>query len=89
MSIRTLYLLLGYLSVLLGAISVMGMSRIKWLYMSSGIGALAMVLGLVNIFMSVRYFSEEEKTPKGYFGLFLGALPIVFLMLVLFKFGKH
>ena len=82
MSIRTLYLLLGYLSVLLGVISTLGMARMKWLYMASGIGALAMVVGLVNIFMSVRYFSEEENTPKGYFGLFLGALPIVFLILV-------
>ena len=88
MSIRTRYLLIGYLSVVLGAVSVMGIARLQWLYMAAALGVLAMLLGIVNVLMGHRYFAEEESTPKGYFGLFLGALPVVFLMLVLFKFGK-
>lgn len=82
MSIYRLYILTGYLSVLAGVISVMGISRIKWLYMACGIGALGMVLGIINIFLNTRYFSDSEKMPKGYFGLFLSALPIVFWYLV-------
>ncbi len=82
MSINRIYILTGYLSVLCGIISVMGISRIKWLYMACGIGALGMVLGIINIFLNTRYFSESEKMPKGYFGLFLSALPIVFMVLV-------
>lgn len=82
MLVYRLYRLTGYLSLLAGIFSVMGMARIKWLYMASGIGALAMILGIINIFINARFFSESEKIPKGYFGLFLGALPIVFTLLV-------
>ena len=82
MSIQRIYSIIGYVSVLCGIASVMGMMRIKWLYMACGIGVLGMVLGIINIFLNTRYFSDSEKMPKGYFGLFLSALPIVFWYLV-------
>jgi len=53
-----------------------------------GLGFFGMLLAILNIFLNAKYFSDQEKTPKGLFGLFLSSMPIIFMMLIIFKFKK-
>lgn len=86
MPVKKIYIWSGYLSIIIGIIATMGISRVGWLYYAVALGFVGMVLGIINVFLNAKYFSDQERTPKGIFGLFLSSLPIVFLMLVIFKF---
>lgn len=88
MPVNKIYIWSGYLSIAIGVLAAAGMSRASWLYYAVGLSMIGMVLGITNIFLNAKYFSEQESTPKGYIGLFLSSLPVVFMMLVIFKFRK-
>jgi hypothetical protein len=53
-----------------------------------GLAILGFIFATVNIFLNAKYFSEQEKYPKGYLGMFLSSLPVIFLLLIIFKFKK-
>jgi bacteriorhodopsin len=86
MPINKIYIWSGYLSIIIGIIATLGISRLQWVYYAVGLGFVGMILAIINVFLNVKYFSEQERTPKGLFGLFLSSLPIIFLMLIIFKF---
>jgi hypothetical protein len=88
MGLRGAYQITGYLSIFVGAVATACISRASWLYYGVALAFIGMVLGIINVFLSVKYFSDDEKAPKGYIGMFLSSLPVVFLMLVIFKFRK-
>ena len=88
MPINKIYIWTGDLSVIIGLIATLGISRIGWMYYAVGLGFFGMLLAILNIFLNAKYFSDQEKTPKGLFGLFLSSMPIIFMMLIIFKFKK-
>jgi hypothetical protein len=88
MNVRSIYKLSGLFSVIIGIMAFICIFRIQWLYYGVIFAILGILLGCVNVFLNAKYFSEEEKMPKGLLGIFLSSLPIIFLMLVIFKFKK-
>ena len=53
-----------------------------------GLSIIGFIISGINIYMNVKYFSHEEKYPKGYWGMLLSSLPVLFMLFVIFKF-KH
>jgi hypothetical protein len=88
MNIQTLYKFSGYLSIIIGIAATMCMYRIQYLYYGVGLSIIGFIFSGMNIFLNAKYFNEYEKYPKGYFGMLLSSLPVIFIMLVIFKFQK-
>ncbi|MBK9286036.1 MAG: hypothetical protein IPM51_17205 [Sphingobacteriaceae bacterium] len=88
MNIRVLYYALGYASILVGIFAAICIFRIQNLYMGIGLSILGFILSGINIFLNQRRFYEEESYPKGYLGMVLSSLPVLFMLFVVFKFKK-
>jgi len=80
------YKLSGYASIAVGLAATLCISRIEWMYYGIGLSILGFLFSGVNIFLNVKYYSEDEGYSKGYIGMFLNSLPVIFLMLIIFKF---
>jgi hypothetical protein len=88
MPVKTIYLLSGYLSVIVGIAATICIFRIQWMYYGVGLALIGLILAITNIFLNAKYFYDQEKIPKGYFGMFMSSLPVIFMMLIIFKFRK-
>jgi len=88
MNPRFVYLLTGYLSVLTGVVATLCIFKIQHMYYGVGLSIIGFVLAGVNIFMGVKNEYDEDKFSWGYLGMFLSSLPVVFLLLIIFKFRK-
>lgn len=88
MNVKTLYKLSGYLSVGIGLLATLCVYQKQFMFYGVGLAVFGFIFAVINIFLNERHYSEQEKFPKGYIGMFLSSLPIIFLMLMIFKFRK-
>ena len=88
MNVKTLYKLSGYLSIFIGITAALCIYRIQYMYYGVALAILGFIFAGINIFLNEKYYFEQEKYPKGYIGMFLSSLPVIFLMLIIFKFKK-
>lgn len=88
MNPRLIYTGTGYLSVVAGLGAAACIYRPYLMMYGIALALLGFILSGINVFLNIKYFSEEEKFPKGYVGMFLSSLPVLFLMFMVFK-SKH
>ncbi len=88
MNVPRFYKLSGYLSITFGFVAAISIYRIQWMYYGIALAMLGFIFGTINIFLNSKYFSENEKWPKGYIGIFLSSLPVLFLMFVINKYKR-
>ncbi len=88
MSNKRVYLLTGYLSIIVGIAASLCIYRVWLIKYGVMLSIVGFILAGVNIFLNSKYDFDEEKFPKGYFGMFLSSLPVIFMMLIIFKFRK-
>jgi len=88
MNVKHIYIWSGYLSVAIGIVATACIFRIQFLKLGVGLAMAGLILSLINIFLNAKYYGDQERIPRGYFGMFLSSLPVIFLMLVIFKFQK-
>lgn len=88
MSPRFLYKLIGYLSIIVGLVATGCIFKIQNVFYGIALSILGFILSGINIYLNMKYYYEEEKYPKGYFGMLFSSLPVLFLMFVIFKFRK-
>jgi hypothetical protein len=88
MNIRLTYIVSGYLSVIIGILAAMSIYRMSFIFYGMGLAVLGFIFSGINIFLNAKYFSEQQKWPPGYIGMFLSSLPVIFMMLIIFKFRK-
>jgi hypothetical protein len=88
MNIPRIYTVSGYLSLAFGILAAIGIYRIQWMHYAMVMSVFGFVLGTVNIFLHTKYFNDQEKWPKGYLGIFLSSLPVLFLLFVINKYRK-
>jgi hypothetical protein len=86
MNIRLIYKLSGYFSIIIGILAALCIYRPQLMMAGMGLALLGFIVSGTNIFLNAKYFSELEKWPKGYIGMFLSSLPVIFMMLLIFKF---
>ena len=85
---QQIYKLTGFLSIIFGSLAAICIYRIQWMYYGMALAMVGFILGTINIFLNSKYFNESEKWPKGYLGIFLSSLPVLFLMFVINKYKK-
>ena len=85
MDVKLIYRVTGYLSIALGAIAFLSIYRAQFLYYGIGISILGFITATINIFLNAKYYSEWEKYPKGYIGMFLSSLPVIFVLLFIIR----
>lgn len=88
MNVKVIYKLTGYLSIAIGILAALSIYRIHYLYYGIALAIFGFVFAGINIFLNAKHYYEQEKYPKGYLGMFLSSLPVIFMMLVIFKFKK-
>jgi putative flippase GtrA len=88
MNVKHVYILTGYLSVLIGIAATLCIYRISWMKYGIALAIAGLITAGINIFLNSKYYYEQEKYPKGYLGMFMSSLPVIFMMLVIFKFRK-
>ena len=86
MNVKFVYRFTGYFSIVIGILSFLSIYRPQYLYYGIGLSIIGFITAGINIFLNARYYSEQEKYPKGYIGMFLSSLPVIFVMLLIFKF---
>ena len=88
MNVKVVYKVSGYLSIVIGIMAVLCIYRIQYMYYGVALAILGFILAGINIFLNAKHYFEQEKYPKGYLGMFLSSLPVIFMMLIIFKFKK-
>lgn len=88
MNVKHIYILTGYLSIIVGIIASLCIYRIQYMYYGVGLSIVGFLLAGINIFLNAKHYFDQEKYPKGYLGMFLSSLPVIFMMLIIFKFKK-
>ncbi|MCA6434836.1 MAG: hypothetical protein IM600_12710 [Bacteroidetes bacterium] len=86
MKLITLYKLSGYVSILLGLAAAFSIYKIQYIKIGLPLCIAGFILAGINIFLNAKYFYDEEKIPKGYLGMFLSSVPVLFLLFVI---GRH
>jgi hypothetical protein len=88
MNVKFIYKLSGYLSIVVGIIATLCIYRVRYLPYAIGLSILGFILATINVFLNSKHYFDQEKFPKGYWGMFLSSLPVLFMMLIIFKFKK-
>lgn len=88
MAHRTLYKILGYLSILIGIGAALCIYQIQYMFFGIALSILGFIVAGINIYLNTKYYSEEETYPKGYLGMLFSSLPVLFMLFVIFKY-KH
>ncbi len=87
MNPRLLYILSGYLSLLMGAGAVM--CTFRFFKYALVFAMLGFISATINIFLNTRYYFDEVKFPKGYLGMFLSSVPVLFFFFIKVQMGRH
>lgn len=88
MNVKIVYRITGYLSIIVGMAATLCIYKMQWMKYGIALALLGFLLAGINIFLNSKYFAEQEQYPKGYLGMFVSSLPVIFMMLVIFKFRK-
>jgi hypothetical protein len=88
MNVKLLYRLSGYLSIAVGVAGTICIYKMQWIIYGIAFAIIGFILAGINIFLNAKYYNEQEEYPKGYLGMFVSSLPVIFMMLVIFKFRK-
>jgi hypothetical protein len=88
MKLNFIYKFTGYLSILIGIAAALCIYRPSFMVYGISFSLLGFVIAGVNVFLNLKYYSEEEKYPKGFLGMFLSSVPVLFMLFVIYK-AKH
>lgn len=88
MRARTIYLVCGYLSIAIGIVAALSIYRRPLLFYGVMLSIAGMLAGLANIFLNEKHRFEDEKFPKGYLGMFLSSLPVLFILFLNYKYKR-
>lgn len=85
MNPKAVYILCGYFSVAAGIGAIL--CSYQMMLYALMLSAAGFITATVNIFLNVKNSYDDEKFPKGYLGMFLSSIPILFLFVVKIKFS--
>jgi hypothetical protein len=88
MNLKLVYKISGYLSLIIGVAASLCIYRPGLMVFALGLTLLGFIMGSINVFLNAKYFWQEEKFPKGYVGIFLSSLPVLFMLFMIFK-SRH
>jgi hypothetical protein len=83
---KKLYKILGILSILFGAIAIACLFKPVLMPIAMPFIMLGFAASGYNIYLNNKYEFDEVKWPLGYVGMFVNSLPIIFLLVLIFKY---
>ena len=85
MNLNIVYKVSGYLSVVIGLCAAGCTYRPTLMFFAIGFSVLGFIIGGLNVFLNMKYFSETDQFPRGYLGIFLSSLPVLFMIYMIFQ----
>jgi hypothetical protein len=85
---RLIYNLSGWLSVIVGLVCTVSIYQMRYVYYGVMLAILGFIFAGINIFLNQRFEFDEVKWPKGYIGMLLSSIPVLFLLFVILKFRR-
>ncbi|MES2679652.1 MAG: hypothetical protein V4635_07195 [Bacteroidota bacterium] len=85
MNLNFVYKFTGYLSIVVGAAAAACTYRPQLMVLAIGFSLLGFLISGINVFLNMKYFSESDTFPKGYMGIFLSSLPVLFMLYMIFQ----
>jgi hypothetical protein len=83
---RLIYKISGWLSLIIGLVCTLSIYKIQYVYYGVVLAILGFVFAGINIFLNQKFEFDEVKWPKGYIGMLLSSIPVLFLLFVILKF---
>ena len=80
-----LFKLSGYLSVVFGAAASLTLINPVYLFFSLLFAIIGFVFSTVNIYLNAKYEITKGNFSLGYVGVVLSSIPVVFLMVLIFR----
>lgn len=81
-----IYKLSGILSLFFGIVAVSLFFFPKLMPLTMPLVIIGFMSAGYNIYLNNKYEFDEHKWPLGYIGMFINSLPIIFLLILIFKY---
>jgi hypothetical protein len=85
---RLIYRVTGWLSIVTGLCCTLSIYQMRYVMYGVMLAILGFVFAGINIFLNQRFEFDEVKWPKGYIGMLLSSIPVLFLLFVILKFRR-
>lgn len=85
---RLIYRVSGYLSIIIGIICTLSIYQLRYVFYGIMLAILGFIFAGINIFLNNKFEFDEVKWPKGYIGMLLSSIPVLFMLFVVLKFKK-
>ena len=85
---KLIYKFSGYLSILVGIVCTLSIYQLRFVFYGIMLAIIGFLLSGINIFLNNKYEFDEVKWPKGYLGMLLSSIPVLFMLFVILKY-KH
>jgi hypothetical protein len=85
---KLIYKFSGYLSILVGILCTLSIYQLRFVFYGIMLAIIGFLLSGINIFLNNKYEFDEVKWPKGYLGMLLSSIPVLFMLFVILKY-KH
>ena len=83
---KLIYRLTGYLSIIIGIICTLSIYQLRFIFYGVMLAILGIIMAEINIYLNGKYEFDEAKWPKGYIGMVLSSIPVLFMLFVVFKY---
>lgn len=80
-----LFKIAGYLSILFGSIAALCLINPYWLFFALLFAIIGFVFSTITIYLNAKYEITKGNFCLGYVGVLLASIPVVFLMVLIFK----
>ena len=85
MNPKTIYKISGIVSVIVGIFATLCVMDIKLTFLGLLFAITGFIFSSINIFLNAKHEFTEGKFSLGYIGMIFSSVPVVFLMLVIFR----
>lgn len=85
MNLKSIYKISGILSVIAGVLAALCVMDIKLTFPGLLLSILGFIFSSANIFLNAKYEFTESRFSLGYIGMIFSSVPVVLLMLVIFR----
>lgn len=85
MNLRVIYKFSGIASLIFGIIAAICLISIRTVPIGLFCSIIGFIMAGVNVFLDTKHQFSGEKYPLGYAGMILSSLPVVFLMIMIFR----
>ena len=85
MSLFKLYKFSGIISLVCGILAASCLVSLRTVPLGLLLSVLGFILSGINVFLDAKHEFSGKKYPLGYAGMILSSLPVVFLMIMIFR----